>query len=81
MDGLCNSPCQTCPDKYVCYCLQITEEQLVQNVTRFALTTLQEVRQHTGAGTGCNACHRRLCEYIDRHAYSSSSSEPICSVR
>ena len=62
----------------VCHCLGVTEEQLVSAVVAFDLQTLQEVRRQTGAGTGCNACHRRINLLLQ--SYSSSSAE-ICSAR
>jgi NAD(P)H-nitrite reductase large subunit len=62
----------------VCHCLGVTEEQLVSAVVAFDLHTLQEVRRQTGAGTGCNACHRRINLLLQ--SYSSSSAE-ICSAR
>jgi hypothetical protein len=45
--------------------------------------TVQSLRQCTGAGTGCNACHKTLSVYLERHSPSPSSSlvEPIWSVR
>lgn len=83
MNSACSQPnCQGCPiaGQIVCRCLQVTEEVLFDAVTRLGLRTVREVRQHTGAGDGCTACHRRISEYLERHAYSSSSPA-ICSVR
>jgi NifU-like protein len=74
--------CGTClavhGPEVVCHCLGITEDELVAVVTTHDLRTLREVRRHTGAGTGCNACHRRIQLYVE--TYSSSSAE-ICSAR
>jgi bacterioferritin-associated ferredoxin len=61
--------------------LQVTESEVVTAITALEVRTLREVRRHTGAGDGCNGCHRRLRQLLDRHAYSASSSEPICSVK
>jgi len=63
----------------VCHCVQITEEQLVTAVATLELRTICDVRRLTGAGEGCNACHRKIQTYLD--AYSSSSSPDICSAR
>ena len=76
----------------VCHCLQVREASVVEAVKRLALTTLQEVRDYTSAGNGCNCCHGRIRQILEKHGYaaeaacmtayaSSSSSEPICSVR
>jgi NifU-like protein len=83
MDNPCTPDrCQDCSARLVCRCLQITEEAVVEAITTLALTTLKEVRQLTGAGDGCNACHQRLNQVLAEHAYASSSSSPvICSVR
>lgn len=75
--GDCRS-CLSLDGPVVCHCLGVTEEQLVSAVSAQDLRTLQEVRRLTGAGTGCNACHRRICVYLE--TYSPSSAE-ICSAR
>lgn len=75
----------------VCHCLQVRETSVVEAVKRLALTTLDEVRDYTSAGNGCNCCHGRIRQILEQHgyasearlvpAYASSSSEPICSAR
>jgi bacterioferritin-associated ferredoxin len=60
--------------------LQVTETEVVAAITTLEIRTLREVRRHTGAGEGCTACHQRLRQLLERHAYSASS-EPICSVK
>jgi NAD(P)H-nitrite reductase large subunit len=52
---------------------------LVEAITTREIRTVRDIRQHTGAGDGCTACHRLLKQYLDRLAYSSA--EPICSVK
>ena len=56
--------CETCPGKLVCRCLQVTEEHLVNLITRYELRTIREVRMHTGAGDGCTCCHEELQQYL-----------------
>jgi bacterioferritin-associated ferredoxin len=75
--------CEGCPARLVCRCLQVTEEVIVEAVKTMQVRTVQSLRQCTGAGTGCNACHKTLGVYIARHSLPSVSSgaEPICSVR
>jgi len=70
--------CDSCPERVVCHCLQVTEEALVTALQQLELRTLRDVREATGAGDGCTACHRRLHELLARHNYSAS---PICSVK
>ena len=45
------------------------------------LRTVKDVRQHTGAGDGCTACHRTIRQYLEQHctaeAQSASSAVPI----
>lgn len=73
--------CEGCPaSKLVCRCLKVTEQTLVDAIDGLGLTSLREVINHTGAGDGCTACHRRLKGYLNTFSYSSSS-EPICSVK
>lgn len=74
-----SSSCDECPGRVVCRCLHVTEEALVTALQTLELRTLREVRQHTGAGDGCTACHQRLRELLEQHAYSPLSS--ICSVK
>lgn len=81
MDSFCShNTCDNCPAQYVCHCLKVTEEMLIEAMARFGLQTLHEVRQHTGAGDGCTACHRRIRQVLQEAAQASSSS-PICSVK
>ncbi len=84
-DCTLESPCTSngcggCTERFACHCLGVTTEEVVQAVTTLGLRTLDELRQHTGAGEGCTACHFRLRRLLHLHAQSSSSS-PICSVR
>lgn len=92
MDGRSTASCRECISKMVCHCLQVRETSVVEAVKRLALTTLQEVRDYTSAGNGCNCCHGRIRQILSDHGFaaeaeaipvyaSSSSSEPICSVR
>ncbi len=60
--------CETCPGKVVCRCLQVTEEQLVNLITRFKLPSISEIRKHGGAGDGCTCCHPELQQFLDRYS-------------
>jgi NAD(P)H-nitrite reductase large subunit len=69
----------SCPDRVVCRCLRVTEQELITSIVTLGLRTVKEVRQATEAGTGCNCCHKELAVYLA--VYSPSSSEPICSAK
>jgi bacterioferritin-associated ferredoxin len=64
----------------VCLCLQVTEEMLLEALAVLDLRTLQEVRQHTGAGDGCTACHRRLGGYLERRKVELPVLQPSSAV-
>jgi bacterioferritin-associated ferredoxin len=70
--------CRTCDDRVVCRCLQVTEEQVVFAITTLEVRNLRELRQTTGAGDGCTACHRKLKALLQEHVYSDS--EAMCLV-
>ena len=61
-------PCDTCSDRVVCRCLQVTEQQLVKLITHHQLRSIREIRQHGGAGDGCTCCHPQLQQYLQRYA-------------
>jgi len=69
-----------CSDRVVCRCLQVTEVELVEALTTREVQDLKDVRRHTGAGSGCMACHRLIRRYLERHCYSASAV-PSCSER
>jgi NifU-like protein len=72
----CRSVCQTCPGRVLCHCLGVTEETILNALSVFELRTVKEVRQHTGAGEGCTACHRQLRHLLQQHEQTVQSSSP-----
>ena len=70
-----------CPTNVVCRCLKVTETALVEALTTMDLKTLKEIRRRTGAGDGCNACHRVLKRYLEKHQRAYALEEPICSLK
>ncbi len=56
--------CAGCSGEYVCHCLKVTEEMVLEAVACGA-ESVAELRRQTGAGDGCTACHRRLNDLID----------------
>ncbi len=75
-----SSDCGSCSARVVCHCLQVTEEVLQAALRTFELRTVKEVRQHTGAGDGCTACHRAIRQLLEHHhaGAQSASPSPIC---
>jgi bacterioferritin-associated ferredoxin len=67
----------SCPDRVVCRCLKVTEQEVISAIVTLGLRTVKEVRQATEAGDGCTCCHKEIAAYLA--VYSSSSSPLICS--
>ena len=70
-------------DQIVCNCLQITESEIRGALSTGAVETLNCIKECTGAGTGCTACHRRIAALMAEHKAqcSGASSSPICIAR
>lgn len=71
--------CTACSTRVLCHCLQVTEETVVDALASLGITTLRELRQHTGAGDGCTGCHHLLRKYLKD--YAPAGAVPICSVK
>ena len=67
------------PGGYVCACLRITEQQLLDTLTREPVCSLRDLRRTLGAGDGCTACHDVLRQYLQ--AGAQPSCPPVCSDR
>jgi bacterioferritin-associated ferredoxin len=75
-----NFDCDACPERLVCHCLGVTEEELVCALTTLNIRTVKEIRELTGAGNGCTACTNVLRGYLQM-VPAQASAEPICSVK
>lgn len=62
--GCDGSRCGGCPGDFVCHCLKITEDMVLDAVEGGA-RSVRDLRRQIGAGDGCMACHRRLSAYIE----------------
>jgi bacterioferritin-associated ferredoxin len=71
----------SCSERFVCKCLKITEQEVIEAITIRGASTLVELRTLTEAGTGCTCCHRELQTYLTVYSPSPSSSPLICSAR
>ena len=67
------------PGGFVCACLQITEQQLLDTLSSAPVSSLRDLRRTLGAGDGCTACHDVLQQYLD--GGDQPSCPPICSAR
>ena len=43
-------------DEIICNCMDVTRGTIVDAIKAKGLTTVQEVSDETGAGTGCGGC-------------------------
>ncbi len=82
MNDFCHSPDapDDCPGRLVCHCLQVTEADLVTALNVLEIRTVQDIRRHTGAGDGCNACHKTLGRYLERHGCSAGTADLAAAV-
>ena len=67
------------PGGFVCACLRITEQQLLDTLAGTPGCSLRDLRRTIGAGDGCTACHDVLRQYLD--ADRQRSCPPVCSDR
>jgi bacterioferritin-associated ferredoxin len=51
-------------DRIVCRCLRVTESELAEALSTEEICDLKDLRRHTGAGSGCMACHRTIKEFL-----------------
>jgi bacterioferritin-associated ferredoxin len=56
--------CSDCPNRLLCHCLRLTASAIRDALTNQQPKTVQEVIQHTGAGSGCTACQRTLQQFV-----------------
>lgn len=48
----------------VCHCLGVTAMEVQAAIDTCAIQNVKEIGHCTGAGQGCNACHRRLRQML-----------------
>ncbi len=62
---------------YLCRCLKVTEQMLIEAIHLDQLETLDQVRACTGAGDGCTACCKRIHKILQRElARIEAASRP-----
>jgi bacterioferritin-associated ferredoxin len=65
---------ESCSDKIVCRCLQVTEAQVVRMIERLELRTVRDLRRYTGAGDGCTCCHAQLECYLEKFGCAAETA-------
>jgi len=45
--------------------VNLTEADLLEALTNREIKTIKDIRRLTGAGDGCNACHKLLKTYLE----------------
>lgn len=65
------SPAYVETDRLVCRCLRVYESDVVEAVATSQVESLRDVIRQTGAGSGCTACHHKLCQFLARPAATS----------
>jgi bacterioferritin-associated ferredoxin len=64
-----------CGAEVVCRCLGVTSAELESALDLYNAESVEELREQTGAGSGCTACHRILKQVLS--ARSTQFGEPV----
>jgi NAD(P)H-nitrite reductase large subunit len=51
-------------DPVVCRCLRVRESEIANAISLCGASTVRDVKELTGAGGGCNCCHRKIKDLI-----------------
>jgi NAD(P)H-nitrite reductase large subunit len=70
------TPAGTIPDPVVCYCLRVSESQVVDCIAVTGCETVRDVMQQIGAGGGCTACHCRIRDLLAARTIAPRSAPP-----
>ncbi len=57
-----------CSTNVICRCLGVTTEEIDTALNVFNAESVQDLKQQTGAGSGCTACHRMLRQILAARA-------------
>ncbi len=78
-------------DRVVCRCLGVSESEIRCAVMEGTANCLRSVIRVTGAGGGCNSCHRAIRDFLTREQAQlqaqlvdqcdASGSSPTCVTR
>jgi ferredoxin-nitrate reductase len=63
--GVAAAPvCEQDPGAIVCTCMSVTRGELVAAIETHGVETVEQVGEHTRAGTGCGTCRAELAELL-----------------
>jgi NifU-like protein len=48
----------------VCHCFGVTDQEILRTIKENGLTTVEQVKNYTKAGGGCESCHPKIAELI-----------------
>ena len=74
-------------DRIICRCLAVSESEIRCALMEGTADCLQSVIRQTGAGSGCNCCHRAIRDLLAREKAQlidqceASGSSPTCVTR
>ena len=71
---------QPAADRIVCQCLRVSESDVRAAIQAGDVDSVKRIMDHTGAGTGCTACHAAIKRLLAGQCPASGSS-PICVIR
>ena len=64
-------------EKLICECFGVTEKEIERAITENSLTSVEEVKNYTKAGGGCEGCHEAIGEIIKKiHEKPLSDARP-----
>lgn len=73
-------PAADATDSVICHCLRVKESEVVDAIAVTGAETVREVSRHTGAGSGCTACHCRIRELLGCRT-TSIAAQSACLAR
>ena len=57
-------------DNIICHCMDVSEHEIVDAIKNKNATTVQDIMDITGAGTGCGSCIDDLEDILKRETGS-----------
>jgi NifU-like protein len=56
-------------EEIVCFCLKVSEKDLIKAIRSHKITSIDDITHHTKAGDGCTACHPVLKKLLAQEGY------------
>src|SRR5580698_9844830 len=64
-------------DRIVCRCLGISESEIRCALMEGTASCLRSLMSATGAGTGCNCCHRAIKDLVARERFQAGRERSV----